>query len=113
MLPRMDSETRRWLHRRLADQYAHLLPFVTAVAAQLARRDEQESLRASAERVVALLPGEAGASRGARVEALLADPPLLASFFQNVDLLYEHSYGGADEVSAWIMQALERAAPQP
>lgn len=38
---------------------------------------------------------------------LAAAPPLLAAFFQNVDLLYEHHDPGADAVSGLVMHALE------
>ena len=41
---------------------------------------------------------------------LLAEPPLAAAFFQNLDLLYTHTSPHADAVSALLMRTLELAA---
>lgn len=38
---------------------------------------------------------------------LAEDPTLLSIFFQNIDLLYEHAYPGADALSRAIMGAIE------
>jgi hypothetical protein len=40
-------------------------------------------------------------------------PPLLAAFYQNIDLLYGCGYESADAVSALVMRALERSAELP
>lgn len=44
------------------------------------------------------------------VERLLDDPPLAASVFQNVDLLYFDGHPDADAVSGLLLELLERAA---
>lgn len=91
------------------------LPFIAAVAGQLARSADPASPaseeRRVAERVVALLrlaggapSADAGPERAG--ELLGGDVVLLAAFFQNVDLLYEHGYDQADAVSLAIMHAL-------
>ena len=60
---------------------------------------------------------EAGAETGVGAEAdaaiddvarrLLAEPAMLAAFFQNLDLLYEHGAPGADAVALVLMRAME------
>ncbi len=60
---------------------------------------------------------EAGADTGVGAEAdaaiddvarrLLAEPAMLAAFFQNLDLLYEHGAPGADAVALVLMRAME------
>lgn len=41
---------------------------------------------------------------------LASSPPLLAAFYQNIDLLYADGFADADAVSALIMRALEYSA---
>ena len=43
----------------------------------------------------------------AAARLLLANPPLLAAFFQNLDLLYLHGAAGAPEVSLLLMRVME------
>jgi hypothetical protein len=83
-------------------------PFVAAVVRQIAEpfatpaedRPDAEGLR---RRILHLL----GKSVDDAGRELAADVVLLASFFQNVDLLYEHGFARADHVSAAIMRAME------
>ena len=44
---------------------------------------------------------------------LASSPPMLAAFYQNVDLLYNAGFPDADAVSALIMRALEHSAELP
>lgn len=92
--------------------------FVEAVTVQAAfplgldapPREWARRERAVADAVLSLLmdagTGGAGPAPGAPAQ-LRHDPPLLAAFFQNVDLLYAHGYRDADAVSALVMRALE------
>ncbi|HET6764777.1 MAG TPA: hypothetical protein VFH27_13925 [Longimicrobiaceae bacterium] len=93
-----------------------LEPFVRAVVQQLCAstgaygQPEEGAAEARVERaargfVDRAMSGEPPAELGA---GLADDVPLLAAFFQNVDLLYEHGYAQADAVSGLIMAALER-----
>lgn len=41
---------------------------------------------------------------------LASSPPMLAAFYQNIDLLYADGFRDADAVSALIMRALEHSA---
>jgi hypothetical protein len=51
-------------------------------------------------------PGDArGLDDAART--LLGNPPLLAAFFQNLDLLYQHDAPGAPAVSLLLMRTME------
>lgn len=56
-----------------------------------------------------------GDSRALSVAAheLAASPPMLAAFYQNIDLLYMDGFADADAVSALIMRALEHSAEMP
>ena len=97
-------------------------PFVAAVVRQLAYPPatavpdgvvagdgdaRAESVAGALRRLVA-----DAAAAGDRVETaaakLAADVTLLASLFQNVDLLYEHGYAQADAVSMLVMRAMEK-----
>lgn len=94
-------------------------PFIAAVAVQLARATESappDEERSVAERAVAVLRlahrsprAEAGPERAG--ELLGGDVALLAAFFQNVDLLYEHGYTHADAVSLAVMHAVSLLEP--
>lgn len=44
---------------------------------------------------------------------LASSPPMLAAFYQNIDLLYNDRYVDADAVSALVMRALEHSAEMP
>lgn len=96
------------------------LPFIAAVAAQLGRAVDSpapaDEERRVAERVVAVLrlarrspSAEAGPEHAG--ELLVRDVVLLAAFFQNVDLLYEHGDPRADAVSLAVMHALSLLEP--
>jgi hypothetical protein len=91
------------------------LPFAAAVVRQLEGVPEPgggtrlRAPAASARTVAALVRGcerPGGPADGAPA-ALAADPPLLAAFFQNVDLLYRYGHPHADAVGALVMRALE------
>ena len=99
------------------------LPFVRAVISQLLAPHDTNGVPPSADhvrqlgdRVVALVQAaaESGAERGAAAQpeavaaALAHDAPMLAAFFQNIDLLYEAECPDANAVSTTIMRALER-----
>ena len=103
------------LHELLAADPA-ALPFAEAVLAQLvgpagalagappAARD------ALAVHLADVILSSADAAAGA--PRLLAEPPLAAAFFQNLDLLYTHESPHADAVSLLVMRTLELAAEQ-
>jgi hypothetical protein len=77
-------------------------PFVDAVTEQLGRhRAAPAAELVEAVRAVLDEPDEPTAAR-----LLLADPPLLAAFFQNVDLLYEENAKVANTISGKVMHAL-------
>lgn len=97
------------------DDGAAALPFARAVVTQLARAPGAAAAPAEerrvAEEVAAVLRlarpesrGDAGPERAG--ERLAADATLLAAFFQNVDLLYDHGYRHADAVSLAVMHAV-------
>ena len=44
---------------------------------------------------------------------LASSPPMLAAFYQNIDLLYNDRFEDADAVSALVMRALEHSAEMP
>ena len=87
------------------------LSFLDASARQLARwhRTGEEEVM---EQLVALLglaqehSGRGGPQRA--VQHMVRDPVLLSVVFQNIDLLYEHDYPGADAISIAVMAALEQ-----
>jgi hypothetical protein len=89
-----------------------LRAFVDAVVQHLSfaagERDDAARL-ALGRRVTAMVrmaSGDNAAEDGAR--ALAADAAVLASFFQNVDLLYQGAaYAHADAVAAAVMRAVE------
>ena len=70
---------------------------------------------ADARRAVLTVLADSGALGGGRdpdrvdaaARSLLARPPLLAAFFQNLDLLYHHGAPGATEVSLLLMRVME------
>ena len=103
---RIAADTREMLRSRLGRR-SEALPFAEAIVAQLEGRPEEEL----AEHLAGILlacGSPAGAGRG-EVAALASDPELLASFFQNVDLLYGARHAHADAVSGLTMEALHEA----
>ena len=92
------------------------IPFAEAVFAQLigpagalagappAARDALELHLAD------VVLAAAAADPDALARRLLAEPPLAAAFFQNLDLLYTHASTHADALSALLMRTLELAA---
>lgn len=99
------------------------LPFVRAVISQLLAPYDAggtppaaEQVRQLGDRVVAMVQAasEASAERSAAAQpeavatALALDAPMLAAFFQNIDLLYEAECPDANAVSTTVMRALER-----
>lgn len=91
---------------------AEALPFLEAVAGQVAHRhgepegDPREAELAAGVRALELLLAPEEEDAAGR---LVSEPPMLAAFFQNVDLLYEHRDPHADAVAGLVMRALERA----
>lgn len=88
------------------------LPFAEAVTLHLAhapgRPASPEHEASAAARVLELLrasPGDA--------PRLADDPELLASVFQNADLLHAHGAAAADRVALLVMRALEAAEDSP
>ncbi len=107
----LPTATAAWLRERLCDGAA--LPFAAAVVLHLTRRPGGDAAHAAsgreiACRVVELLDDPAAPGAAQR---LAADPPTLASFFQNADLLFEHGFAGADAVALLVMRALEILDP--
>jgi hypothetical protein len=96
-------------------------PFLRAVAHQVtyalgadpAGQDTGAHESAAEQRALALLR-DAGAFGEAEIpplddvaRRLLAEPAMLAAFFQNLDLLFEHRAPGANAVSLLLMRAME------
>jgi hypothetical protein len=100
---------------RMEEQRA-ALPFLEAAARQLggssamlereAKEWLTELLRLAQEHA-----SEGGPQRAA--EHMAGNPVLLSVIFQNIDLLYEHGYPGADAISVAVMSALEQWETQP
>ena len=88
---------------------AAMLPFASAVVTQLARGAGAGAEAAIARRVAAMVRASAGGPLEVAAEALCADPPLFAAFFQNLDLLFAAPVPEADAVSGLVMAALARA----
>lgn len=91
------------------------MPFVTAVVSQLARVmdvDDAESaqrVELLADLVTEIVMAVESGETGLAVPDLAADPLLLATFFQNIDLLYSHSYEHADALSMLTLEAIHHA----
>lgn len=105
-----DEDARALLEARLGAGGADF-PFAAAVVRQLTRHasDPAVAPTAIAMRVADLLLAVERGDRDAE-HALAADHAMLAAFFQNVDLLYQHGHPTADAVSGLILQALHHAA---
>ena len=101
---------------------AQLEPFLDAVATHVAfglgadptdasTTERMIDARQAALGVLADCGALGGPREHDRVDAaarlLLANPPLLAAFFQNLDLLYHHGAPGSAEVSLLLMRAME------
>jgi hypothetical protein len=86
-----------------------MLPFASAVVTQLARGAGAGAEAAIARRVAAMVRAPGTGPLEVAAEALRADPPLFAAFFQNLDLLFDAPAAEADAVSGLVMAALERA----
>jgi hypothetical protein len=82
------------------------LPFLEAATEQVAHRGDPQDEREVGERALALLRDPETEDAAAR---LVREPPMLAAFFQNVDLLFEHRDPRAGAVAGLVMRALERA----
>ena len=84
--------------------------FVDAVVRQLshAHASHPDGLRNEIHALLdAVQQQAAGPGREEIAQRLVDQPVILSVFFQNVDLLYEHEYPGADALSLVIMNALE------
>lgn len=99
-----------------------LAPFLDAVSRQVAyglgadphSSDAETRAIDAEERAMTVLQdagavGEPSTSEGvdAAARRLLAEPPMLAAFFQNLDLLFEHRASGAEAVARLLMRAME------
>lgn len=93
----------------VAGQVTDALPHTVGPAAQsgdAARRDAALRVRRYLEAADAIVAGRDMAAPWA--ESLAAEPVVLSSFFQNVDLLYDHRSPLADAVSGLILEAVHR-----
>lgn len=87
------------------------LPFLEAVAAQLGAplrvggRARSPAGERAAARTAARLLRLAASDPEAAAAVLAGDPPLLAVFFGNADLLFRAGYRGADAVGAATVHA--------
>ena len=91
------------------------LPFVRSVVAELTGLGPlgpptHGRVEAAAKLVVELLLDCGRLEPDQAARALLVEPAFAASFFQNLDLLYEHSYSHSDAVSGVLLRVLELAA---
>lgn len=103
----LDARTQDIL-RTLLEGAEPLLPFATAVVLQLDADPTRVAARElTMGRLAEILRAAREPGEALPVDLLAADPPLLASFFQNTDLLDP----GTDETAAvarMVMAALER-----
>lgn len=99
------------LLRVLLGTESRVLPFAVAVATQLSAGDTAETSTASAVAMVAgVLEPMLDGGEPPEVGLLLAQPVLLASFFQNADLLDPEDPVTA-EIASLVMAAMERLSP--
>ncbi|MQA91335.1 MAG: hypothetical protein GEU90_14085 [Gemmatimonas sp.] len=99
--------------RSLLGPDSSLLPFAKAIVTQVAGHAASERSRAEvAGQAARVLRGAASAHRVCALEALVKDPTLLASFFQNADLLDTTVSEGA-AVAELVMEALARVWEEP
>jgi hypothetical protein len=115
----LSRECRQLLREELEREGAlAAAPFLEAVVLQAAlplgldepvegwtARERQTAAEALRLLLGAAAPG--GPSVPDAAARLRGDPRLLAAFFQNIDLLYEHGPAAADAVSLLVMQALD------
>lgn len=89
--------------------------FLRAVSSQLARaidvdpEGDPQLVESLPGRVVAILLAVEEDRPAAALELLAADPVLLSTFFQNIDLLYETAYSFADAVGMLTLEAIHHA----
>ncbi len=95
---------------RLEEQRA-ALPFLEAAVRQLAHQPEAREQLAGLLHLAQEQSSTGGPQRAA--EQMVRNPVLLSVVFQNIDLLYEHGYPGADALSTVVMSALEHLEMQP
>ncbi|MDP9349132.1 MAG: hypothetical protein M3P24_08330 [Gemmatimonadota bacterium] len=101
----MSSEWQGWARGVLREAgHPSAFPFLEAVTGQVAHRGDPRDEWEVGKRALALLLDPRGEGAEAR---LLAEPPMLAAFFQNVDLLFDHHDEAAEPVAALVMRALE------
>jgi hypothetical protein len=101
----VSGEWKAWARGVLREAgHPSAFPFLEAVTEQVAHRGEPRDEREVGARALALLLDPLAEGAEAR---LLEDPAMLAAFFQNVDLLFDHHDPGADPVAALVMRALE------
>lgn len=90
-------------------------PFVEAVVTQLARGIEepgagaQQQVEWLTDRLTSILIRLEQGEPASISKELVLDPLLLASIFQNIDLLYEHRYPHADALSMVTLEAVHEA----
>jgi hypothetical protein len=85
-------------------QAAH--PLGTNVTAPGAAEREWRTANLTLELLLDAVPAVRAPSEDAAAR-LRAEPRLLAAFFQNIDLLYQHGFPYADAVSGLVLRALE------
>lgn len=108
------------LRALLEPEEAGALAFLTAVAEQVVHHlrprpplDATGDEWAVVGRALELLREAAAGEVDAPARRLIAEPEMLAAFFQNVDLLYAEAAIQADAVGAVVMRALEVLSSAP
>jgi hypothetical protein len=103
----------RALHENGLDAEFSLLPFAEAVVRQLsdAPGSERET-EETAGKIARVLRSATSADTRAAVDTLLSDPPLLAAFFQNADLLDTSGPRGS-AIADMVMGALAKVWETP
>ena len=105
----------------LGPEEAGALSFLAAVAEQVVHHLRPEppvdaaatEEWAVASRALALMREAVEGEIDAPARRLLAEPEMLAAFFQNVDLLYAAAAREADAAGAVVMRAMELLASAP
>jgi hypothetical protein len=101
------SEATRALLRSELRGMDGMIPFASAVVAQLARGAGAGAESGIGRRVAAMVRASTAGPLEVAAEALRSDPPLFAAFFQNLDLLFDAPPAESDAVSGLVMAALE------
>lgn len=112
MNPRIDPEVDAVLRECLAEDQG-LLPFARAVVVHLSNPPARPRSQAEvAARVIEALDADGDPETGPPAPGWTNDPELLASFFQNADLL-DPRHAGTGRIAHRVMEALERIRGLP